>query len=193
MSLKILGGVARGFSLATPKSNNTRPTSVLLKRRLFDSIQDFTHHTFIDLCAGTGSMGLEALSRGASLVEFIESDKKAYQLILSNLKGMKQKYNGEYGTAKTYQLTFEKWFIKNDSIGSTQNKIYLFFDPPYEKQSLYEKFFQLISERNMTNTVVIVEACQQKTMSLDEFSRKFGTPSKIVKQGTSFFAFYDYT
>lgn len=193
MSIKILGGVAKGFSLAAPKSSNTRPTSALLKRRLFDSIQSFENDIFIDLCAGTGSIGLEALSRGAVRVELIESDKKAFHLLKSNLQDMQKKYPADYGDIKARCLTFEKWLVKYDFENTKKLRHYLFFDPPYEKQSLYEIFFKLISEKKMLNTVVIVEACQQKTMKLEEFTEKFGKPTKVVNQGTSFFAFYDYS
>ena len=75
MTVKILGGVARGFPLALPRSDLTRPTSVLIKRKLFDWRQDLSGHTFIDLCAGSGAMGFEALSRSADKVVLVDSEK----------------------------------------------------------------------------------------------------------------------
>jgi 16S rRNA (guanine966-N2)-methyltransferase len=81
MSIKILGGVAKGFTLVTPSESITRPTSVLLKRRLFDFYQNLNGHYFIDLCAGSGSIGIEAASRGAYPVLLVESNPKAYKVI----------------------------------------------------------------------------------------------------------------
>jgi 16S rRNA (guanine966-N2)-methyltransferase len=59
MALKILQGEAKGLSLVAP-SSGTRPTSVLLRRKVFDAHQDMSDSIFIDCCAGTGAMGLEA-------------------------------------------------------------------------------------------------------------------------------------
>ena len=84
MSVKILGGVARGFPLALPRSDLTRPTSVMIKRKLFDWRQDLGGYTFIDLCAGSGAMGYEALSRGADKVVLVDSDKYAFMTMKKN-------------------------------------------------------------------------------------------------------------
>ena len=65
MSVKILGGFARGLNLLVPKGDLIRPTSIMLKRRVFDFFQRMDDKIFIDLCAGSGAVGLEAWSRGA--------------------------------------------------------------------------------------------------------------------------------
>jgi 16S rRNA (guanine966-N2)-methyltransferase len=63
MSIKILGGIAKGTILFLPDEKLTRPTLVLLKRKIFDAIQNFDGKIFIDACAGSGAIGLEAWSR----------------------------------------------------------------------------------------------------------------------------------
>jgi hypothetical protein len=65
MSIQILGGLARGRTLDVPTGNLIRPTSVMLRRRLFDARQDMSSFHFYDLCSGSGSVGIEAWSRGA--------------------------------------------------------------------------------------------------------------------------------
>ena len=84
MSLKILGGLARGFPLATPKSDTTRPTAVLIKRKLFDWRQHMDDYVFIDLCAGSGAMGFEAFSRGAQKVLLNELMRGAFLTLKDN-------------------------------------------------------------------------------------------------------------
>jgi 16S rRNA (guanine966-N2)-methyltransferase len=188
MSVKILGGVARGFSLATPNTSDTRPTSVMLKRKLFDSIQDFTSCVFVDLCAGSGSIGLEASSRGAEETILIENNPKTIQALKKNCKDIALKYNLK--NIKIHKKDYSSWLDSNIDILNSQENVYLFFDPPYELVSLYEKFFEQIKALK-SETVVIVEACQQKTMKISTFQEKFGSPKKIFKQGTSYFAIFE--
>ena len=73
MPLRILGGKAKGQLLKSPPENSiTRPTSVMLKRKFFDAFQDLGEAHFYDLCAGSGSVGIEAWSRGVKQVELVE-------------------------------------------------------------------------------------------------------------------------
>ncbi len=190
MSIKILGGVARNFDLATPHSKNTRPTSVMLKRRLFDSVQDFSHIVFVDLCAGSGAIGLEALSRGAQSVMLIESNKNAFRLLKQNAQNIRKKFP-ELGKVVVKPSDFKRWLKQEiTELNKLQDKLYIFFDPPYEQVQLYDDFFAMIKGLEVPAKLV-VEACQQKTMKFDQFAEKYGEPDKIFEQGTSFFAIYD--
>ena len=190
MSIKILGGVARNFELATPKVSTTRPTSVLLKRRLFDSTQHFQDYIFIDLCAGSGSVGFEALSRGASKVILVENLITAFRCLTENKKKMNDKYPN-LGEIQISNDDFKRWLSKNHNLLSNNPNIFIFFDPPYEKIDLYEELFNSIREIPFKGRLV-VEACKQKTMTIDEFTAKFGEIDKLFKQGTSYFAIYDF-
>jgi 16S rRNA (guanine966-N2)-methyltransferase len=192
MSIKILGGAARGIELAVPSSTQTRPTSVMLKRRLFDSIQDFTGVTFVDLCAGTGSIGLEALSRGAYEVYLVDKSNNAFQLLKTNIA--KFKNHTELGSAFAIKSDVLKWlklFFTKESAGRASDELMIFFDPPYEDIKLYKDIYQVLSDFNFRGRLVF-EACQQKTMSLTQFEQEFSGPIKVFKQGTSFFAIYDF-
>lgn len=185
MSVKILGGFARGHNIETLKSDITRPTSVMLRRKLFDSHQDLTGVKFWDICAGSGSVGLEALARGADHVVFNEIDFRAHKILKKNLDSFKEKYGS--ANYSVFKDNFSKLITR--STFEEDSEYILFFDPPYEKLKLYEEFFDIV-ENLRFNGLVVVEACTQKTMSIKDFEAKFSKADKIYKQGTSFFALF---
>ena len=83
---RIIGGVAGGRRLATPRGRATRPTSDRVREGLFSSLGgDLSGRAFLDLYAGSGAMGLEALSRGAAAAVFVEADAEAVRAIERNL------------------------------------------------------------------------------------------------------------
>jgi 16S rRNA (guanine966-N2)-methyltransferase len=85
--MRIESGEARGRVLQTPNGNNTRPTDGRTREMLFNSLGDrIIDARFLDLYAGCGSVGLEALSRGAKFVVFIEQEHAALRSIKANLK-----------------------------------------------------------------------------------------------------------
>lgn len=87
MSLHIIGGKFRSRSLFSPKGVQTRPTSGLVRKAVFDICQaDIENARFLDLFAGSGAMGIEALSRGASHATFVDASRLACQCINKNLK-----------------------------------------------------------------------------------------------------------
>ncbi len=189
MSLKILGGIARGFALQQPSSQKTRPTSALLKRKFFDANQDLSDFEFIDLCAGTGSIGLEALSRGSKKVYLVESDKRVFNILKQNKQKLIDKYfNDDELSCDLFFGDYKKWLKSHSSILNSSSIV--FFDPPYEKIDEYRKFFKLMAKIDL-KVMFIVEACEQKTLRLDAFVAEFGNPDKIYKQGTHFFALYN--
>lgn len=88
--LRITGGTLRGRMIATPANQRTRPTQARLRQALFNSIQSHTPEAkVLDLFAGSGSLGFEALSRGASEIVFVEDSKIAAQLIRKNSADLK--------------------------------------------------------------------------------------------------------
>lgn len=189
MSINILGGVAKGFTLATPHESITRPTSVLLKRRLFDFFQSMQEYYFYDLCAGSGSMGFEALSRGADKSVMVESNIKAFKILQTNAKNFSDKF--PQMNVEVKKMNYEKWLDFFFETYKQDQESILFFDPPYERISMYEDFFNKVQENNFKG-IVIVEACRQKTMAQKEFESLFGKPDRNYQQGTSFLYLYDY-
>jgi 16S rRNA (guanine966-N2)-methyltransferase len=90
MTLRIIGGIFRNRPLKSPKGEQTRPTLAVMRKAVFDILQSqIEGASFLDLYAGTGAMGLEALSRGASLATFIETQRNALQCIKDNFRELK--------------------------------------------------------------------------------------------------------
>lgn len=120
MTLRIIGGEHRGRKLISPKGNAVRPSPEILREALFNILgEDIVDCHFLDLFAGTGSVGLEALSRGASRVTFIESSHQAHEVLKKNLVMLRcdRRARLVLGNAFTYRD------IRDESI--------IFSAPPY--------------------------------------------------------------
>ena len=90
MSLKILGGKFKGRILSSPKTDSTRPTLAVMRQAVFNILQtEIEEADLLDLYAGSGAMGLEALSRGAKSATFVEADRSAFHCIKENVKLLK--------------------------------------------------------------------------------------------------------
>ncbi len=86
-NLSVIGGKAKGFSLLSVPGKGTRPIMSKVKAALFNIVAPYTlESTWLDLFAGTGSVGIEALSRGASLARFVENGNAAVKTINANLE-----------------------------------------------------------------------------------------------------------
>lgn len=90
--MRVIGGIAGGRKLAAPKGMRIRPTSDRVKEALFSILgsylDTFSHCGVLDIFAGTGSLGIEALSRGAIQAVFVDSHKDSVTLILKNLQNL---------------------------------------------------------------------------------------------------------
>jgi len=195
MSVEILGGMARGFVVQVPKGDLIRPTSVLLKRRIFDSWQNLEGYIFIDLCAGSGAIGLEALSRGAQKTVFIEKEPSVLKILNNNIS----KFNDRYGEFdfQVIKDDFKKWLLRfvdtysswNDS--AKENTI-LFFDPPYEKQDLYDFFVKTVMQGTWFKGYVWVESDQKKGVSSDFFDQFKEINIKNYEQGSRYICVFSF-
>ena len=89
--MRITSGNARGIWLNSPKGDSTRPATDAARQAIFSSIGDaIIGSRVLDIFAGTGAYGLEAASRGASEILFVESDKKALDALKSNVSQKKK-------------------------------------------------------------------------------------------------------
>lgn len=196
MSLTINGGVARGFSLFVPKGDTIRPTSVRLKRKFFDSNQNWSDKIFVDLCAGSGAMGLEAWSRGASEVVLVENNKKVLPILKKNIERLKQSYKDEFECRpiQILSISAEKFFTHGHSVlnKSDSAELCLFFDPPYHLHALYEKV--LLSEVPKFKEVISelwVESDHQKGLGIPHWEEKGLVNIKAFTQGASYIGRFD--
>lgn len=121
--MHIIGGKFKNYKLKSPSS--IRPTSAILRKSFFDSCKDFIEaSSFLDLFAGTGAMGFEALSRGASKVTFVDNHKDSIKAIIENAKSFKVEKQIEI-----LCIDAEKAIIKLQKQGKKFDIIYI--DPPY--------------------------------------------------------------
>jgi 16S rRNA (guanine966-N2)-methyltransferase len=196
MAISILGGMARGFSLDVPKGALIRPTSVRLKRRLFDANQNLYGYTLIDLCAGSGAIGLEAWSRGADEVYLIEKNPKVFGLLKKNTKGVKDRFSEEEASRSIHlsKADGEKWLksFKEQYLAWGNEKkehTIVFVDPPYEQHGFYrDVVFGQLTMGEWYRGLIWIESDRQKGLDASVWEELPGHWSfqKKHEQGSSY-------
>lgn len=145
--MRIIAGKYKRTTLKTLESNLTRPTKDMVKEALFSSIQIYSDTRFLDLFAGSGAIGIEALSRGAKEAVFNDINRDACKIIKENLNKINEK-------ATVYNLNYDACLekLKGESFD------YIFLDPPYVLDE-YDKIFRLINEYSLLDEegIIIVE------------------------------------
>ena len=169
-----------------PKTETTRPTSVMIKRKLFDWRQHMDDYIFVDLCAGSGSMGFEALSRGSQKVYLNDSQRPAFLTLKDNKTKIDGAFKFDPDMTKVTNLDAKTWILKElpYELPETENVI-LFFDPPYENHALYFDILKLLKEANFQGEVW-VESDRLKGPKLDLVTGAFHSVIKQVEQGDHF-------
>ncbi len=181
---KIIGGEFKGRVIEIPNISTTRSSKSILRESLFNTLQfEIIDKNFVEVFSGSGSIGLEALSRGASMCYFIEYNKVAYRVLQENI----QKLN----PAKCQYLfgdSFEKFDTILSMVENRDEKTYFYFDPPFATRdgmdNVYDKTLELIKKIDPTKCMmVIVEHMSQLEMpkSIGELvqvkRKKFGRSS----------------
>ncbi len=186
MALKILGGVARGYPLATPRAETTRPTAVMIKRKLFDWRQRLDDHVFVDLCAGSGAMGFEALSRGAQRVFLNELTRPAFHVLKDNKVNLERSFGFDATQITVTNLDVKAWVQRELTyqLPETDSAI-LYLDPPYENHALYMDVLRLLKDGGFRGELW-VEADRLKGPKRDDLTGAFQTVIKTVEQGDHF-------
>ena len=124
-NLRVIGGERRGFILASVRNIDLRPTSNRVREALYDILGPaIVGGRVLDLFAGTGAVGLEALSRGAAACLFIESASAAAALIRANLKSCRFEDRGEIWTGSLPKAL--------DRLEDRPGFDFIFLDPPYD-------------------------------------------------------------
>lgn len=149
--MRVIAGTARSLPLKTPDGPDTRPTTDRIKETLFNMLQtDIPGAVFVDLFSGSGGIGIEALSRGASKAYFVENAPKAISCIEQNLVFTK--------------FADRAIVIKQDAV-SALHSIFekeadiIFMDPPYHQDHEKRVLAQLSQMKYVTeDTLIIVEA-----------------------------------
>jgi len=120
--IKVIGGILRGRKLKTPKGRDTRPVLARIRESLFSVTGDLHGISMLDLFAGTGAVGIEAISRGASSVVFVEKAHGACVVIRDNLTALSLDAEVVQADLTTSLKTLE---ARNRQFG------FIFADPPY--------------------------------------------------------------
>lgn len=157
--MRVITGTARGVRLKTPKGEKTRPTADRVKEAVFSIIQFETEGSrFLDLFAGTGQMGIEALSRGASHAVFVDEWKDACQLVKENLR-----LSGLSAKAAVVQDHYLSYLQK-----CRETFDIVFLDPPYAEIFL-ENALNKISEIDILSDrgIIICERPAEKQLELE--------------------------
>ena len=146
MTLRILGGTFKGRLLKSPSEKTTRPTQGVLRAAVFNICQhEIEGATFLDLFAGSGAMGLEALSRGAKSATFVEKDKAAATCIRENIELLGVK---------------EKTEVLCAPVNAALNKMtkpfdMIYIDPPYDTE--IQEVVEIILTRGLMTSLLLIE------------------------------------
>ncbi|MBY0402256.1 MAG: 16S rRNA (guanine(966)-N(2))-methyltransferase RsmD [Cyanobacteria bacterium] len=138
MGIRIIGGTHRGRHIESPSNDAIRPTTGVVREAIFSRFQrEIIQGRFLDLFAGSGLMGFEALSRGARWVTWVEKNPAHARLIQQNRKslGGEDPFPGEIVTQSV-----EKFLLESQRKGAELNEPYdvIFMDPPYGYPPLME-------------------------------------------------------
>ena len=160
--MRIISGTYRGLRLRTLKGGNLRPTTDQLRETLFDVLGPSVEGaTFLDAYAGTGAVGLEALSRGARDVVFIEHHRPAAQMIRQNLAALQ--IDSGYALLTCGVLTgLERLERDNERFDV------VFLDPPYEEIREYHHTLRQLARGVLLQPSSVVIAEHSKHVELEE-------------------------
>ena len=143
--MRVIAGKFRSRNLQSLPGDDTRPTYDRLRETLFNVLSaagKLEDVVFVDLFAGTGSVGIEALSRGASHVVFVESARKAAQVIRANLQSL-----GITEEADVYERSAVEALRQLGESGMFPDVIFL--DPPYKQQGAYGQTLRVVSQTGL--------------------------------------------
>ena len=136
--MNIISGRFKGYKIDTSLNTTYRPTKSSVRKSLFDKLKSLQNKTVLDLFAGTGSLGIEALSRNCSKVVFVELNKKNYSVLSKNVIDLNLK-----NKSKIYFKDAFEWVKKNDL--SMYDLI--FIDPPFD-EGLELKVLKSLTHKN---------------------------------------------
>ena len=168
--MRIIGGKYKGLKLIPPDGSKIRPTSDRLKESLFSIISSNKYKinmeccNVLDICSGTGSLGIEALSRGAISVYFIDKDHSSINLVQKNISKLKI----------NEQINNNIKIIKDEATKALKNikKIFqiVLIDPPYNT-NIIEKCLLKLKEFNLINkdSYIFAESSKKETFNYNGY------------------------
>ena len=144
---RIIGGSLRGSKLPFKENRSIRPTEGKTKETLFNwLLNDLEGKTCLDMFAGTGSLGIEALSRGAKEVVFVEKQKKLADSLKTNLKRLQVYSSSQVLNANAFSIDFDNLPYKFDI---------LFIDPPF-RENLIQRSLDFVKSSNLLTPKALI-------------------------------------
>ncbi|MBY7734850.1 16S rRNA (guanine(966)-N(2))-methyltransferase RsmD [Francisella philomiragia] len=161
-TIRIISGKYKNRRLKFPSVNGLRPTSDQLKETIFNWLAPYIHDSIcIDAFAGSGSLGIESISRGASKAIFYELNFKALQQIKENINTLKIQNYEIYKTDSIKAIA---------SFDAKNSKLIIFLDPPFNKNIIPKALESILKNQNIPNeTLVYVETEKTAEYDLDGF------------------------
>jgi 16S rRNA (guanine(966)-N(2))-methyltransferase RsmD len=183
--MRVIAGTYRSRQLSAPRGRLTRPTSDRLRETLFNVLAPRIEGSrFVDLYAGTGAVGIEALSRGAAHVWFAEDAKPALATLRQNLAALK--------ITADFTLEDRGVAVLLKKMGALEQPVDLvFLDPPYEAEEEYSKTLDFLGQRGVSmlaaDTLVIAEHD-----SKNKLAGRYGAlvQTRLLKQGDAALSFF---
>ena len=181
--MRIISGAYRGLVLKSLKGGKLRPTSDQLRETLFDVLgPQIEGAAFLDAYAGSGAVGLEALSRGARHIVFIEHHRPAVELIRQNLRALKVESQFQImGCAVTTGLE------RLEAEGARFD--FVFLDPPYAEIREYHHVLRQLARGHILLPTSAVIAEHSRHVLLEEAYGSLGR-TRLLRHGDAQLAFY---
>ncbi len=183
--MRVIAGKYRSRVLKGPGKLKLRPTSDRLRETLFNVLGPTVDDSlFIDLCAGTGAVGIEALSRGARQAVFIELQTGAVQIIKQNLAALDIAVGAEASIIQADAALGLERLASRHMVAD-----FMYLDPPYEKEDLYMRALEFIDASHLLapSGIVIVE--HRNGFELPEIFDRLEL-TRLLEQGDSALSFY---
>ena len=180
--MRIISGKFKGIALFKPINNKVRPLKDMVRESIFNFLVHSKKISFtleksniLDLYSGTGSFGLECLSRHANKVIFVEKEKEAIKILEKNIKKLKVENNIEIYFSEIYQLIKNKGNKIDNSINRISYDI-IFCDPPFKETNINKLIELIISNKLIKKNGIIILHRHKKT------KEKFTNYFKIIDE-----------
>ena len=178
---RIIGGSLRGSKLPFKENRSIRPTEGKTKETLFNwLLNDLEGKTCLDMFAGTGSLGIEALSRGAKEVVFVEKQKKLADSLKENLKRLRVYSATQVLNANAFSIDFDNLPYKFDI---------LFIDPPF-RENLIQRSLDFVKSSNLLTPKALIYLECETELELVELTQDLNL-LKESKGGQTQYCLYE--
>jgi 16S rRNA (guanine966-N2)-methyltransferase len=193
--MRVIAGTYRSRPLAAPRGMATRPTSDRLRETLFNVLAPHIEGArFADLYAGTGAVGIEALSRGAAHVTFIENAATAIATLRANLAALGI-HSGIHVDQRSAPAALRNLALRTLARRDSHFTL-VYLDPPWEDAAAYTKSLNLLAESAAallaSEAIVIAEHARRQSVALAD---TYGTLHRyrLLEQGDAALSFYRLT